>query len=87
MSILDVLLGGSGKSLRVKELDKMLKTISALSPEEREYVKAVFGKFMNNGISKMEAEETIRNLKLDHMDNIDAVELEKIRLKILSFFV
>jgi len=78
---------GNRKTLQMKKLDKMLREISALSSEEREYVKAAFGRFQANGISKLEAEQVIRGLKLNFKDNLDPGEVEKIKLKILSFFV
>lgn len=75
------------KTLQMKKLDTMLREITALSPEEREYVKAAFSRFQANGISKLEAEQVIRGLKLNFRDNLDPAEVEKIRWKILSFFV
>lgn len=73
--------------MNAKNLEKLLKEISALSPEEREYVKAAFGRFQENGISKLEAEQVIRGLKLNFKDTLDPTEVEKVKLKILSFFV
>ncbi|GEM_PF-2151675 len=75
------------KALQIKKLEKLLKEISALSPEEREYVKAAFGRFQANGISKLEAEQVIRGLKFNFKDTLEPGEVEKIKLKILSFFV
>ncbi|MBI2278904.1 MAG: hypothetical protein HYU81_02480 [Candidatus Brennerbacteria bacterium] len=75
------------KAMNAKNLEKLLKEISALSPEEREYVKAAFSRFQTNGISKLEAEQAIRNLKLNFRDTLDPAEVEKVKLKILSFFV
>ena len=75
------------KALAVKKMDTLLREIAALSPEEREYVKAAFGRFQANGISKLEAEQVIRGLKLNFKDTLEQSEVEKIKLKILSFFV
>lgn len=83
----DIFFPPKGKALQTKKLEKLLKEISALSPEEREYVKAAFARFQENGISKLEAEQVIRGLKLNFRDNLDPAEVAKIRLKILSFFV
>lgn len=74
------------KAFAAKKLDTLLREISALSPEEREYVKAAFSRFQANGISKLEAEQVIRGLKLNLKDELDSAEIEKIKLKILSFF-
>lgn len=76
----------SSKSISKTRLDKMLRKISALSPEEREYVKAVFSKYTSGGISKSEAEKVIRQLKMNFSDNLDSSEVEKIKQKILGYF-
>lgn len=70
----------------MEKLEKLLAEISALSPEEREYVEAAFSRFQENGISKLEAEQVIRGLKLNYRDTLEQGEVEKIKLKILSFF-
>ncbi|MFH0806466.1 MAG: hypothetical protein V1885_01960 [Candidatus Brennerbacteria bacterium] len=75
------------KALAAEKLDKLLREIPALSPEEREYVEAAFGRFQANGISKLEAEQVIRGLKINYKDSLEQSEVEKIKLKILSFFV
>lgn len=75
------------KALAMEKLEKLLAEISALSPEEREYVKAAFGRYQANGVSKLEAEQAIRDLKLNFRDALETNEVEKIKLKILSFFV
>lgn len=87
MGIFDFLSPSSGKHLSKEKLDALLRQISALSPEEREYVKAVFGRYLSEGISKEEAARAIRDLRINASDNLDAGEVEKIKLKILSFFV
>ncbi|MBI5732404.1 hypothetical protein HY967_00385 [Candidatus Jorgensenbacteria bacterium] len=76
----------SSKSLSKEKLNTLLHQITALSPQEREYVKAAFSRFITGGISKAEAERTVRQLKLNFADNLDAGEVERIKLKILSFF-
>ena len=86
-TMFDFLLGGSsGKKLTLKKLDKELREIAALSPEEREYVKAALSRYLSGGISKMEAEHAVRQLKLNFKDNLDAIEAEKVRQKILGYF-
>ena len=74
------------KSISKSKLDKMLRGISALSPQEREYVKAVFGKFSSNGISRLEAERVIRGMRFNLSDSLDPTEVQRIRDKILGFF-
>ncbi|MEK7629949.1 MAG: hypothetical protein AAB432_01015 [Patescibacteria group bacterium] len=76
----------SDKTLYREKLGILLNQISALSPEEKEYVKAIFGKYAADGISKFEAEKAIRELKFNFSDNLDSTEVEKIKIKILSFF-
>ncbi|MDI6734201.1 MAG: hypothetical protein QMD50_01765 [Patescibacteria group bacterium] len=87
MGLIDILTGGVGKALSRKKLDRLLHQISALSPQEREYINGIFARFLSNGISKQEAQKAIHQLKLNIGDSIDPAELEKIKLKILSFFV
>lgn len=69
-----------------EKLEKLLKEIPELSPQEREYVKALFGKFAPQGITKFEAEKIIREMKLNFKDSLDSAEAEKIKNKILSAF-
>jgi len=77
---------GSSKRIYKDKLKSLLNQISILSPQEREYVKAVFSKYASNGISREEAEKAIRELKINASDNIDAEELQRIKEKILGFF-
>ncbi len=77
----------TGRALSTERLGKLLHQIPALSPEEREYVKAAFGRYASGGISKEEATKVIHGLAFNGADNLDAAEVEKVRLKILSFFV
>lgn len=85
----DFLFGSSGLSKKIykEKLRNLLNQISALSPQEKEYIKAVFAKYAANGISRQEAEKAIRELKLNASDNIDSQELQRIKEKILGFFV
>lgn len=69
-----------------EKLEKLLKEIPELSPQEREYVKALFGKVSFEGITKFEAEKIIREMKLNFKDNLDSFEAEKVKNKILSVF-
>lgn len=69
-----------------EKLEKLLKEIPELSSQEREYVKAFFGKVASQGITKFEAEKIIREMKLNFKDNLDSSETEKIKNKILSVF-
>ena len=75
-----------GKSISRSKLDKMLRAIPALSPQEREYVKAVFGKFLSNGISRLEAEKVIRGMKFNFSDNLDSSEVQRVKERMLGFF-
>lgn len=76
----------NSKSISKEKLEKLLREISALSPEEREYIKAIFSKYQTNGISKGEVEQAISRLKMNYSDNLDSSEVEKIKQKLLSFF-
>jgi hypothetical protein len=74
------------KTLYRDRLKKLLLEIPQLSPQEREYVKALFEKFMTGGITKTEAEKVIRAMKMNFSDELDSSEVEKIKNKILGFF-
>ncbi len=87
MGIFDFLSHSTGKHLPMKKLDKMLREIRALSPEEREYVKAVFSRYQTNGITKEEANRAVRTLLENMKDTLTHGEAEKVKMKILSFFV
>jgi len=74
------------QNLSREKLKNLLKEIPQLSPQEREYVKALFEKFITGGITKSEAEQVIRKMKLNFADELDYFEVEKIKEKIMSFF-
>jgi hypothetical protein len=88
MTLLDILFPASaGKRMKLADLDRELKEMTVLSPDEREYMKATFSKYLANGISKLEAEQAIRGLRLNFKDNLDQNEVEKVKRKLLAFFV
>lgn len=68
------------------KLEKLLREIPELSPQEREYVKALFSKVESGGIEKWEAEKLLKGMKLNFKDNLDRIEVEKVKQKILSAF-
>ena len=76
----------SGKSLSKEKLNQLLYQISALSPEEREYVKAIFNKYSSGGVSVAEARKAVNELKFNYSDNLDPTEVERVKQKILGFF-
>ena len=85
MGIFDIFLN-PGRRLSHKKLDKLLREIKILSPQEREYVKGVLGGFLRDGVSKEEAKKAIRELRLNALDKIDSQETERIKQKLLGFF-
>lgn len=87
MGFFDFITTTGGKHIYGEKLDRLLHEISALSPSEREYVKAVFGRFQAEGISKEEAEQAIHELFENASDDISHEEAEKIKQKILAYFV
>ncbi len=87
MNVFNLFFGGGGKSLDINKLDKMLREVSAISSEEREYVKAVFNKYKSNGISEEEAISALSELKYNFSDNLDSSEVEKIKAQMLGCFV
>lgn len=73
-------------SITKNTLNQLLREIAILSAEEREYVKAVFGKYLSGGISKWEAEQAIRQMQINYQDTLSAEEVGKIKEKILAAF-
>ncbi|MFH1867017.1 MAG: hypothetical protein ABIJ81_02950 [Patescibacteria group bacterium] len=75
----------SSKTLSVSALEKLLKEITILQPAEREYVKGLFTKYQTGGISKIEVEKAVKEMKFNTADIIDTTEAEAIKDKLLSY--
>ena len=73
------------KSLPIEQLDKLLKQIPILQQAEREYVKGLFTKYKAGGISKVEIEKAVREMKFLTSDVIDSAEAEAIKVKLISY--
>ncbi|MFA4936962.1 MAG: hypothetical protein WC575_01525 [Patescibacteria group bacterium] len=73
------------KTLSALELEKFLHQIPILQQAEREYVKGLFTKYRTGGISKMEVEKAVREMKFNTTDIIDITETEAIKDKLLSY--
>ena len=73
------------KFLPIEQLDKLLKQIPILQQAEREYVKGLFTKYKTGGISKLDVEKAVREMKFNTVDIIDINEAESIKEKLLSF--
>ena len=73
-------------TLTKQSLDHLLHEIDILSAEEREYVKAVFGKYMSDGVSKREAEQAIHQLQINQRDGLSPEEVARIKETILEYF-
>ncbi len=73
------------KILSSQQLDNLLKQIPILQQAEREYVKGLFTKYKAGGISKLEVEKAVREMKFNTTDIIDTMEAESIKNKLLSF--
>jgi hypothetical protein len=87
MGIFDFLSTSGSKHLPAKKLEKMLREMHALSTGDREYIKGVFSRYESGGVSKDEAMHAIHTLLEDMHDRITHEEAEKVKMKILSFFV
>lgn len=76
----------SGKRVKQKELERILRETPSLSMAERAYVKGIFARFLSDGVSKEEAVRAIRDLKLRTGDGIDSYEAEELRSRLLRVF-
>lgn len=76
----------SGKRVKRKEFERILRETPSLGMAEREYVKGVFLKYLSDGISKAEAERAIRELKLQMGDVVSTYEAEELRSRLLRVF-
>ena len=76
----------SGKRMNRKELERILRETSSLGVAEREYVKGIFAKYLSDGISKMEAERAIRELKVQMGDVVSTYEADELRSRLLRVF-
>ena len=76
----------TGKRVKRKELERILREIPALGVAEREYVKGVFMKYLSGGVSKAEAERAVRELKFQARDGIDSYEADELRSRLLRVF-
>lgn len=88
MGIIDTLFGiHPQKAMRQDQLDQVLRETTWLSPADREYLKAAFSKYLANGISKEEAAKEFLELRKNYKDAITDMEIEKLKQKIMSFFL
>lgn len=76
----------SGKRVKRKEFERIIRETPSLSVAEREYVKGIFAKYLSDGISKMEAERAIRELKLQMGDVVSTFEADELRSRLLRVF-
>jgi hypothetical protein len=74
----------SSKTIKHRDLDNLLRDLPVLDRAEREYVKGLFFKYKEGGITKLEVEKAIRELKLNTSDVIDSSEAEAIKDKLLA---
>jgi len=77
----------SGKKINREEFRKVLRSIPDLSDMERSYVEGIFqDSLKENGISKEELQNEIRDLKHNSNDPLDSYEVEKIKRKLEEYF-
>lgn len=65
-------------------LNQILRQIPQLSPQERDYVKGIFGQYGAGGIDKFEAQRAIRQMKFNFSDTLNPYEVSKIQEKIMD---
>ena len=76
----------SGKRVQRKEFERVLRETPSLGVAEREYVKGIFSKYLSDGISRVEAERAIRELKLQTGDVVNTYEADELRARLLRVF-
>jgi hypothetical protein len=69
----------SADKIQHKDLDKHLSKIDGLRQHEREYVKGLFNEHKSSGITKIEIDKAIRELKSNTSDGIDPQKAERIQ--------
>ncbi|HEY4496615.1 MAG TPA: hypothetical protein VI432_00490 [Candidatus Paceibacterota bacterium] len=70
------------------QMFKLVKELIWLQPAKQEYIKAHIERYMSGGLTKYEAEKMFIELqRINHRDILTRQDLEKIKLKILGFFV
>jgi hypothetical protein len=88
MGFMDELFGKSTKkAMRPDQLSRILEETTWLSPADREYLKAAFSKWIKDGITKEEAAREFLDLRKNYKDSISDIEIEKLKQKVLSFFL
>ena len=73
------------KILSPQQLDNLLKQIPILQQAECEYVKGLFTKYKAGGISRLEVEKAVREMRFNTSDIIDTTEAEAVKNKLLSY--
>ncbi|MBI4449667.1 hypothetical protein HY634_01280 [Candidatus Uhrbacteria bacterium] len=76
----------SGKRIKRKELERILRETPSLGVAEREYVKGVFAKYLSGGVSKTEATRAIHELKRQMADVISTYEADELHARLLRVF-
>lgn len=68
------------------EFNKILHSIADLSPEERGYLNQVFGHDLIDGLTEWELKTKINSLRYNKNDNLEQLELDKLKAKLLIAF-
>ena len=77
----------SGKRIKRKEFERILRDTPSLGVAEREYVKGVFAQYLSSGsISKDEAKRAIHALKTQMADVISRYEADELQSRLLRMF-
>lgn len=72
------------KRIYRNEFNEILKHITDISNEERQYLNQIFDKDLIDGLTEFELREKIRHLGYNKGDILDQWELEKVKNKILE---
>jgi len=74
------------KKIKRDDFNKSLKEIKELSDKERSYVEGVFQKPLKDGISKAELKSEIKGLERNTGDQLDSIEVKRLKEKLEKKF-
>lgn len=67
-----------------EEFKKILREIPSLSMKERDYLHGAFKHDLTNGLNKLELRRKIQNLEHNQADQLDHIEVKKVKDKLLG---
>lgn len=66
------------------EFNEMLKYITDISDQERQYLNQIFANDLIDGLTEFELRDKINKLRYNQKDSMDQWELERVKNKLLE---